>query len=199
MSHRNSREEYSYREPDPTVCNEPSVKYSSMEHQDVHVRLQLLNHVAAIDEQTACIQYPAGDAGTSTEMLEALEEAERTAVDFGLRTISFDIDMTLRTGEDFEEDMALVDPQKITDLQSMGYIVGTCSDRNPSDQLATMQQLGQEPNFCVPKEMLGWVKKLLPGPYHLHVGDDRERDQKIAAQAGWEHQWPGQFQAEHGA
>ena len=109
--------------------------------------------------------------------------------------MSFDIDLTIRTGDEYETHATLLDPAVITQLQQLGYIVGTCSDREPSDQRITLRVLGQEPDFCIPKEMLAWTKALLPGQQHRHVGDDRQRDRDVAQQAGWAHQWPDQFGA----
>ena len=126
-----------------------------------------------------------------TQFIQA--KAELT-VNHAMGVISFDIDLTLRTGDDHEDNTILIDPEKISELQRIGYIVGTCSDREPSDQRQTLNALGQQPHFCIPKEMLTWARDLIPAETHLHIGDDDRRDREIALRSGWEHQWPDQFQ-----
>ena len=156
--------------------------------------LDLLNHVALLDETTACIQYPAGDPAHSQQVSQLLLEHAGRAANHDLYIISFDIDLTLRTGDDYEENIPLIEPHAISRLQELGYVVGTCSDREPSDQRKTLQDLGQTPHFCIPKEMLDWTKQLIPAAAHLHIGDDAKRDRDIALRSGWDHQWPSNFQ-----
>ena len=80
--------------------------------------------------------------------------------------------------------------ERLAELRAQGYIVGTCSDREPADQLETMRALGFTPDFCIPKEMLGTAGELLDGARLIHVGDDEERDRRIAQENGWTHLWP---------
>ena len=49
-----------------------------------------------------------------------------------MRVISFDIDLTLSIGGDHEDNAVLIAPTEISRLQGLGYIVGTCSDREPT-------------------------------------------------------------------
>ena len=107
--------------------------------------------------------------------------------------MSFDIDLTLFTSQQDEEGLGLIDPAEISRLQRLGYIVGACSDREPSDQLSLLETLEQEPHFAIPKEMLEWAKRRLPGSLHLHVGDDPQRDRAIALAAGWTYQTPAEY------
>ena len=175
------------------AASEPAVWYDQDEFPDVQQALDLLNEIALLDEQTACIQYPSGSPEQHQAAIEALQaQAERMA-DHGLEVVSFDIDLTLATGQDDEDEITLIDPAVITRMQQMGYVVGTCSDRGPNNQWETMATLGQQPHFCIPKEMLGWTKVLVPGNSHLHVGDDQRRDRDIAERSGWTHQWPDEF------
>ena len=171
----------------------PRVDYDPERFKDVREAIELLNEVALLDEKTACIQYPAGAQEKYNEITGLLQTKADGAVNHGMAVVSFDIDLTLRTGEEYEYHMPLIDPEEISRLQGLGYIVGTCSDREPSDQRRTLEALGQEPHFCIPKEMLGWARELLPADLHLHVGDDRERDRRIALESGWDHLWPGEF------
>ena len=171
----------------------PAAHYDPERFTDVREATQLLNEVALLDEETACIQYPAGNPEQHQKIRGLLQSQADSAVDHGMRVISFDIDLTLQTQEDQEETATLIDPGEISRLQGLGYVVGTCSDRLPSDQRRTMTALGQEPHFCIPKEMLGWAKELIPGETHLHVGDDARRDREIALESGWEHRWPDEY------
>ena len=179
---------------DDSAREEQAVHYSPELFPDVREALNFLNQIALLDEATACIQYPAGDPEQSQYVSHLLQEHADRATNHDMRVISFDIDLTLRTGGDYEENLPLIDPQAISQLQQQGYIVGTSSDREPSDQRQTLQDLGQELHFCIPKEMLDWTRQLLPAAAHLHVGDDARRDRDIAIQSGWHHQWPGDFQ-----
>lgn len=54
------------------------------------------------------------------------------AVNHGMKVVSFDL--TLRTSEDHKEQATLIDPEAINALQRLGYIVSTCSEREPTDQ-----------------------------------------------------------------
>lgn len=181
-------------------ADEPAVHYNPGTFPDVKEALDLLNRIALLDQQTACISYPNGDPEAHQAAVNILEEMAQNATDHRLRTVSFDIDLTLNIGEE-EDTTALIDPSEMTRLQQLGYIVGTCSDREPTDQRETLAELGQNPQFCIPKEMLTWVKQIIPGQTHLHIGDDLRRDRDIAEKAGWQHQWPQNYQpnpeAEH--
>ena len=179
---------------DETTHDGPTVGYDPEEFPDVKQALDLLNEVALLDEKTACIQYPAGDPQQTEAITKFMQAKAELAVNHGMGVISFDIDLTICTGEDHEDNAILIDPEKVSELQSLGYIVGTCSDREPSDQKQTLNALGQEPDFCIPKEMLTWARHLIPAETHLHIGDDDRRDREIALRSGWEHQWPDQFQ-----
>ena len=107
-----------------------------------------------------------------------------------MRIRSFDIDLTIRLPEDEEGRNRLVSPEVLRDLQKSGTIVGTCSDREPSDQRAAMQSVGFEPDFCIPKEMLAHLRRMAPNADLVHIGDDALRDRAIAEWAGVPHVWP---------
>ena len=93
---------------------------------------------------------------------------------------SFDIDLTLQLPEDTANEHGAVPIRYLRHLQTTGHIVGTCSDREPSNQRDAMQRLGFSPDFCIPKELLDITGKLLPGARLVHVGDDDARDREIA-------------------
>ena len=174
-------------------AGQDAVHYHPDRFPDVKRALEILNSTALLDENTACIQYPHGDPAHHRNVMSVLQKCADVAVDHGMRVISFDIDLTLTTGGDYEDNAILIAPTEISRLQALGYIVGTCSDRGPTDQRSTMHLMGQSPHFCIPKEMLEWARKLLPGQSHLHIGDDDRRDRQIAEQAGWNHQWPQDY------
>lgn len=192
MTRRNP-ESYHAPQEDPAYYG-PAVSYHPDTHPDVAEALDLLNHMALIDQNTQCLSYPNGSPEAHRAATEILSERADQAADHRLSIISLDIDLTLRIGEDYEDE-SMIHPSEISRLQQLGYIVGTCSDREPTDQRETLAALGQQPDFYIPKEMLAWAKKLLPGESHLHVGDDQRRDRDIAHQAGFRHQWPQEFQA----
>ena len=175
---------------DETWTAEASVRYDADRHPEVAETLEALNQLALVNEVNACISHPKGNPEGHAQAVRVLEGMEKTAVDHGLEIISFDIDLTLKLDED---DEGVINPDIMLGLQQAGYIVGTCSDRSPLNQLETLRALGQEPQFCIPKEMLEWTRRVVPGSLHLHVGDDQSRDRDIAINAGWQHRWPQEF------
>ena len=174
-----------------------AVHYDPDHFPDVRAALDLINTTALLDERTACIQHPSGNPDHHREVTNLLQARADGAAQHRMRVISFDIDLTLRTGLDYETNAVLIEPSEITRLQGLGYIVGTCSDRTPTDQKDLMDTLQQAPHFCIPKEMLEWTRKLIPAASHLHIGDDDRRDRRdrqIAEKSGWQHQWPDEYQ-----
>lgn len=110
--------------------------------------------------------------------------------------ISFDIDLTIRLDEDHPDDKSLLDASEITRLKSCGYYVGICSDRTLSDQMATMRELGVQPDFFIEKDYLRTLRNNTPAKRHVHIGDDDQRDRDIAVAAGWEHIYPWDYNPE---
>ena len=102
---------------------------------------------------------------------------------------SFDIDLTIQLPEDVLGCEGAIPIERLKELQAYGYVVGTCSDRAPSDQWEIMVALGFYPNFCISKEELHIAALSLD--YHIiHVGDDEQRDKMIATNAGCDFLWP---------
>ena len=154
--------------------------------------LDLINELALWDEAVGWLQWPKS-VPAIVERFEALLLAQEDASkDECHKVLSLDIDLTLDV-DVMLDPAVLIDTKVMRIFQEQGYVVGTCSDRLPSDQLATLKWFGEQPDFCIPKEMLVWVKRVLPGEAHLHVGDDPARDRAIALAAGWEHQYPWHF------
>ena len=174
--------------------------YTPETHPEVAARLALLNALATFDEKYRVIGYPtsAVDEETAAETrdwLERIESAAQTAAPCALLVASFDIDLTLRIPEDEGyDDPGSIDPNELRRLQDQGWVVGTCSDRDPTNQRSLLQSLGVEPHFCIPKELLDHARRLLPGATALyHIGDDPRRDRDIALRSGFEHRWPHQW------
>ena len=155
--------------------------------------LDLINSLSAQNEDSGFLQRPRGAPAEHARAMKAIEEAASRTRPLQGAVVSFDIDLTLDTGELEDQGMTLVPVRTIRELQEMGHIAGTCSDRDPSDQLQTLEELGITPDFRMPKEMLKWARVMLPAHRHLHVGDDPRRDQDMAREAGWEHMWPAEF------
>ena len=98
---------------------------------------------------------------------------------------SLDIDDTIDLDDGYP---APVRPEDIGVLMAHGYIVGTASDRLPSEQRQVMSELGwSDLAFAVPKELLYDVRIIVPAPRHIHAGDSPERDRKPALDQGWEY------------
>ena len=160
--------------------------------------LNIIHDIAMEDDVNACISYPKGDLEAHNKAVGRLNQQALVAEYHKFYVVSFDIDLTLDMGLHFDDypELSLINPAVIPSLQQEGHIVGTCSDISPSYQLNLMYDLGFEPNFYIPKEMLEWVKKLIPARSHIHVGDDYKRDREIALRAGWVHQYPWEFNIE---
>ena len=177
--------------------------YESVRRPEVARRLELLNELAILNGQDPSLTHPGlGQNGQILEARARFEEAiEEAIADLnrkpdapGFRVASFDIDLTLAIPEDDDNTYGVIDPAELSRLQAEGWIVGTCSDRDPSDQQAVMYQAGVKPDFCIPKELLSWARRLLPGAELNHTGDDAQRDRAIAEASGWQHQWPWEWQ-----
>lgn len=178
---------------DSAALQEPRTRFERDRHPEAERALSVLEAAANVDEVTGTLMFPGTTPYTHRALTACLEQAEAESRDHGLSVVSFDIDLTLATGEQDEEGLALIDPAEISRLQALGYIVGSCSDREPSDQRRLMETLGQSPNFAIPKELLAWARRLLPGAMHLHVGDDPQRDEAVALAGGWSYQTPGDY------
>ena len=178
---------------DSAALQEPRKRFERDRHPEAEHALKILEAAANVNELTGTLMFPGATPYAHRALTACLEQAETQTRDHGLPVVSFDIDLTLATGEQDEEGLLLIDPAEISRLQALGYIVGSCSDREPSDQRGLMETLGQSPNFAIPKELLAWARRLLPGAMHLHVGDDPQRDEAVAMAAGWRYQTPGDY------
>ena len=157
-------------------------------------RLDIINRIATYDETTRAITHPdpeAYDPSAHILLQEFHALKLRPSPDTPHITIwSFDIDLTLQMPDDEPGCRGPIPVNRLARLQRQGAVVGTCSDRDPSDQRSAMQALDFEPDFCIPKEMLRHLAELMPDAKLTHVGDDCRRDREIAVKSGWTHRWP---------
>lgn len=158
-------------------------------------RLVLLNEMAMYDETTRALTFPqAGqpDPGAS-ELTARLNRLTREPCPEAaqLPVWSFDIDLTLVMPEDEPGAGGTIPVQRLTSLQR-NAVVGICSDREPSNQRYNMADMGFNPDFCIPKEMLHTLPSLLPDAAIIHVGDDPRRDRDVAAACSVPHRWPAE-------
>lgn len=175
-----------------------SIDFRTFEHEydtPQHVKsLRLISDMAMFDEINRSLTYPFSiPSAEEIHYLDSFEAAVKSAPTVDLHIFSFDIDLTLMIPEDELNIKGLIPIDILIKLQLLGNVVGTCSDREPSDQWRTMLGLSFIPDFCIPKEMLGMLGQLLPGAKLLHIGDDLKRDKEIALKYGWEYADPSDF------
>lgn len=172
----------------------PERPYRKDHDSATRTRIEVVERMARYDESDRAVCFPRKDR--PDRIAEALlrEHADEKAAPHtescGMSVYSFDIDLTIAMPEDTEGCAGPIPIQRLIDLQQQGHVVGTCSDREPSDQREAIRQAGLIPDFSIPKELLKHLGEMLPGARMQHVGDDAERDRRIALQSGWEHRWP---------
>ena len=165
------------------------------DNEAISSRLDLLNRMALEDETGRSICYPMPQPTPDALRLlgELDQETQRQITTKDLTIWSFDIDLTLAMPEDTDGCRGPIAVAELIRLQQQpATIVGTCSDREPSAQRSAMKALEFNPDFCIPKEMLGYAARMFPDSAKIHVGDDPDRDRAIAEKNGWEHHWPNQ-------
>jgi hypothetical protein len=81
--------------------------------------------------------------------------------------VSFDIDGTL----EFGEPPGPVPVSTVLALQQAGVIVGSASDRLPSDQRRLWDGAHMQVGFAVPKHELSGLRNQFPGYPLIHIGD----------------------------
>ena len=102
------------------------------------------------------------------------------------KLISFDIDGTLETGDP----PGYITIARVRQAQSLGYIVGSCSDRTVSTQRRMWQEHGITVAFTVLKHRLDGVRAEFCAEKYFHIGDTN-LDQYYAEQAGFTYLYPG--------
>ena len=98
--------------------------------------------------------------------------------------ISFDIDGTLEFGDPPGE----VTVEMVRKAKELGFLIGSCSDRFPSAQRALWAKHNIEVDFVAAKHLLADVKARFEAERYLHIGD-RDLDQQLASQAGFDFLW----------
>ena len=133
-------------------------QYPTHEYPETAPRLELINDMALFDGSDQALTYPdpnlsgADSSEIGRRFFEETKEPNPESHRLDLRR--FDIDLKLLLPEDTPDCTGSILVSSLTTLQQEGAIVGTCSDREPSEQRTVMQVLGFQPGFCIPKEML---------------------------------------------
>jgi len=97
------------------------------------------------------------------------------------RLVSFDIDGTLEIGDPPGE----VTLESVRRALSLGYIVGSCSDRPLSVQTKLWAATDIEVHFTVLKQHLSEVRARFLVDHYLHIGDT-PIDRMMAVDAGFD-------------
>ena len=111
------------------------------------------------------------------------------------KLISFDIDGTLEIGEP----PGIITMDLVRKARSLGYLIGSCSDRPVSTQVRLWNEQRISVDFTVLKQNLEEVKARFEVEAYYHVGDT-ETDRFFAHKAGfrfvqataraWQHSMP---------
>ncbi len=94
--------------------------------------------------------------------------------------VSFDIDGTLEVGDP----PGIVTISMVRLAKSLGYLIGSCSDRPIRFQQELWETLRIKADFTVLKHRLVDVKALFRAETYYHIGDT-ETDQAVATDAGF--------------
>ena len=94
--------------------------------------------------------------------------------------ISFDIDGTLEVGDP----PGLISPEMVRQVQRLGCLIGSCSDRPISYQERMWRGLEIAVDFTVLKHRLADVKARFQAEAYYHVGDT-DVDDFFAREAGF--------------
>jgi hypothetical protein len=97
-----------------------------------------------------------------------------------LTLVSFDIDGTLEIGEP----PGIVTIALVKAAKSLGYVIGSCSDRPISYQQAMWDELRIASDFTVLKHRLDEVKTRFAASAYYHIGDT-DTDERFALAAGF--------------
>ena len=94
--------------------------------------------------------------------------------------VSFDIDGTLEVGDP----PGIVTISMVRRAKSLGYVIGSCSDRPVRFQQELWERLRIGVDFTVLKHRLADVKALFQAAAYYHIGDT-EMDDAVAVTAGF--------------
>ena len=96
------------------------------------------------------------------------------------KLISFDIDGTLEIGEP----PGIITMDLVRKARSLGYLIGSCSDRTVSTQVRLWNEQRISVDFTVLKQNLEEVKARFKVEAYYHIGDT-ELDHFYAKEAGF--------------
>ena len=96
------------------------------------------------------------------------------------KLISFDIDGTLEVGDP----PGGITMEMVRQVQELGYLIGSCSDRTVSEQQRIWRDHGISVEFTVLKHRLAGVKDQFPADEYYHVGDT-DIDRRVSLEAGF--------------
>ncbi len=97
------------------------------------------------------------------------------------KLISFDIDGTLEVGDP----PGGITMDLVRQVQGLGYLIGSCSDRTVSEQQRIWVNHGISVEFTVLKHRLNDVKEQFSAEEYYHIGDT-EADRRASLQAGFD-------------
>lgn len=101
------------------------------------------------------------------------------------KLISFDIDGTLEVGDP----PGIITIARVRHALELGYIIGSCSDRQVSWQQRMWRQHGVPVSFTVLKHHLDRVRAEFPAEHYIHIGDTN-MDQHYAERNGFTYFFP---------
>ena len=96
------------------------------------------------------------------------------------KLVSFDIDGTLEVGDP----PGIVAIALVRQIQGLGHVIGSCSDRPVSYQQQLWARLGIRADFTVLKHCLADVRRQFSADAYYHVGDT-DVDHFFAESAGF--------------
>lgn len=105
--------------------------------------------------------------------------------------LSFDIDGTLEVGDP----PGGVTMEMVRKAYELGYLIGSCSDRPISAQKRIWERHDIPVLFTAAKHQLPEVRAKLEADVYYHIGD-RDVDQQVAVQAGFNFWWDHEAVAE---
>ena len=101
------------------------------------------------------------------------------------RLISFDIDGTLEVGDP----PGYITMDMVRQAQSLGFIIGSCSDRTVRNQQEIWQKHDIAVEFTVLKHQMEQVKQDFDAAEYYHIGDTN-LDRQYAERAGFAYLFP---------
>ena len=96
------------------------------------------------------------------------------------KLISFDIDGTLEVGDP----PGGITMEMVRQVQRLGYLIGSCSDRTISTQQRIWRDSGISVDFTVLKHQLSTVKEQFEAEEYYHIGDT-DLDRHYSERAGF--------------